>query len=295
MTAPSTQRVVAGGVPDLDTACLYVGRVRHRRFTPKPHSFSYGLYMSYLELGRLDEVLDAVAGASSRGMALVRYCRKDYFGDVGRSLDEEVRSLVEARSGRRPTGPIRMLTHLRTFGVSFNPVSFFYCFDESGTRLEHIVSEINNTPWDERYTYVLSEPSHELRPEPRPGSTRPSRVLTYETPKVFHVSPFIHMNVRYRWKFSEPGERLLVHMEDHPDAPEAAEGKIFDATLSMDHRLPFTTKHLLANQAKHPMMPAMVVLWIYRQAAALWLKKVPFFSHPKKRPSSRQTPKGLAP
>ena len=33
-------------------------------------------------------------------------------------------------TGRRPSGPIRVLTHLRYFGYIFNPVTFYYCFDE---------------------------------------------------------------------------------------------------------------------------------------------------------------------
>ena len=267
--------MTADSYPALDAACLYTGRVRHRRFTPKPHKFAYGLYMTYIELGRMDEILDQVAWASSRRPALVRFRRDDYFGDSTRSLEDEVRDLVETRSGVRPDGPIRMLTHLRTWGLSFNPVSFFYCFDRSGTELEHVVAEINNTPWDERYTYVLSEPV-----EDRNG--RSGRVLTYRTTKDFHVSPFIDMNVRYKWVFSQPGEGLVVHMEDHPTGT-GADGKIFDATLSLDRRLPLTTGNLLRCQLRRPAMPAMVVVWIYRQALSLWLKKTPFFSHPKKR------------
>lgn len=245
--------------------------------------------MSYVELGRLEEILDSVAFASARRPALVRYCRQDYFGDTARSLDTEVRDLVEQRSGRRPQGPVRMLTHLRTWGVSFNPVSFFYCFDPTGRHLEHVVAEINNTPWDERYTYVLSDPVEEVNPQPREDGkkARPKRILSYVVPKYFHVSPFIDMNVQYLWKFSQPAESLVVHMEDYPldDPSRRSSTKIFDATLSMGQRLPFDTRNLLVSQARHPAMPVMVLLWIYRQALSLWLKKVPFYSHPKKRDS----------
>lgn len=276
--------------PEVDpsVACIYTGRVRHRRFTPKPHDFSYRLYMTYLELGRVGEVLDSVACASAKGPALVRYRRRDYFGNAELRLEDWIRDFVAERSGRRPQGPIRMLTHLRTWGVSFNPVSFFYCYDVDGEKLEHVVAEINNTPWGERYAYVLSDPEEEKTLTVRQGSgkgarSRPRRILTYRTGKTFHVSPFIDMDVRYLWKLSQPGETLLVHMEDHPENPRPTDGKIFDATLSMDHRLPLNTKNLLLSQARHPAMPAMVVLWIYRQALSLWLKKIPFYSHPKKR------------
>ena len=81
---------------------------------------------------------------------LACFRRKDYLGDPGVPLDRAVRELVEQRTGRRPDGPIRLLTHLRYFGHCFNPVSFYYCFDAEGPAVRAIVAEINNTPWNER-------------------------------------------------------------------------------------------------------------------------------------------------
>ena len=66
-----------------------------------------------------------------------------------------VRDLVEERVGRRPLGPVRLLTHLRYAGYVMNPLSLFYCFDASGRRVEAVVAEVTNTPWGERYCYVL--------------------------------------------------------------------------------------------------------------------------------------------
>ena len=70
-------------------------------------------------------------------------------------LADAVRDLVEERTGARPAGPIRLLTHLRSFGHCFNPVSFYYCFDPAGERVEAVVAEVTNTPWGERHAYVL--------------------------------------------------------------------------------------------------------------------------------------------
>ena len=76
-------------------------------------------------------------------------------------------TLVEERLGSAPQGPIRLLTHLRTFGHCFNPVSFYYCFAPDGEQLEAIVAEVTNTPWGERHAYVLdgrrADPPRRLR------------------------------------------------------------------------------------------------------------------------------------
>ena len=148
--------------------------------------------------------------------------------DPGAMLD-----LVAERTGSRPAGPVRLLTRPR----GFNPVSFAYCFD--GERLRAVVAEVTNTPWGEQHRYVL-EGTHG------------------EMPKAFHVSPFLGMEHRYRWRLTPPGERLTVHI---------AAGETFDATLTLRRR-----QGRLRRRAVLPR--------IYFQAARLKLKGAPYHPHP---------------
>jgi len=173
---------------------------------------------------------------------------------------------VERRLGRRPDGPIRMLTHLRHWGFVFNPVTFYYCFEPSGTEVEAIVAEITNTPWNERYAYVLDG-----RAAREQGGTR------HRLTKRFHVSPFMPMSHDYHWRFSAPGRSLVVHMESFDER-----AKVFDATLALRRR-PITPARLRGALVKYPAMTLAVVAGIYWQAAALWIKGAPFYSHPERR------------
>ena len=145
-------------------SAIYRGWLSHRRLAPRSHHFRYPVFMVYLDLGELTTVFrgrwlwTARSGAARRWLpALARFDRKDHFGDPGMPLDVAVRELVAAHTGRRPLGPIRLLTNLRYFGFVFNPVSFFFCFDPTGARVEAIVAEVNNTPWGERHCYVLGD------------------------------------------------------------------------------------------------------------------------------------------
>ncbi|MEO1086632.1 MAG: DUF1365 domain-containing protein, partial [Acidobacteriota bacterium] len=215
-------------------AAIYEGRLRHRRMGPKPHRFEYPLFMLWLDLDRLEALFKPLRWASIGKLAPISYRRGDYFGDPDRPLAECVRDVVEEKLGRRPAGPVRMLTHLRTWGYAFNPVSFYYCYTPDETALDAIVAEVHNTPWDERHCYVLHDPQ-----EVRKG------VRSYGLRKEFHVSPFMPMDIDYTWKFNHPLTRdadddsLFVHMVN-----ERVGGKVFDATLRLERSAEITDRSL---------------------------------------------------
>ncbi|ADE13508.1 protein of unknown function DUF1365 [Nitrosococcus halophilus Nc 4] len=185
-------------------SCIYLGQVRHRRFQPVEHQFQYRLFQMYLDLDELPELFDPYWLWSSRRPALAWFRRRDHLGGARLPLAEAVRDGVQQQTGHRPKGPIRLLTHLRYWGYGFNPVSFYYCFAPDGSQLEAIVAEINNTPWGEQYSYAL-----EVRDSPGNFGH-----LRFEFSKCFHVSPFMPLEIRYRWHFTTPGPRLAVHMEN---------------------------------------------------------------------------------
>lgn len=245
-------------------SAVYSGWVRHRRYTAAPHAFSYRLFMMYLDLDELPTLFDGRWLWSVDRPNIAWFRRADYLGPAARPLDESVRDLVEARSGWRPTGPIRLLTHLRYWGHCFNPVSFYYCFAPSGLKTEAIVAQINNTPWDERHAYVLTAAANQ-------GSDQAQR---YRFAKDFHVSPFMAMDQQYDWRFGLPGETLGVHMENWREGE-----RLFDATLSL-RRQPLDGMALARVLGRFPLVTLKVVGAIYWQALRLWAKGVPFCSHP---------------
>lgn len=249
-------------------SALYTGQLRHRRFAPRPHQFSYRLFMVYLDLAELDEVFRGRWLWSARRPALAWLRRADYLGDAHIPLDTAVRDRVAAHTGVRPAGPVRMLTHLRYFGIGFNPVTFYYCFDAADTRVETIVAEITNTPWNERHAYVLGEPVAESQP----------RVLRYRFAKDFHVSPFMPMEMNYDWRFGVPGKCLAVNMQNFQNGE-----RVFDATLDLSRR-EIGAGSLAGALAAFPCMTARVLGGIYVQALKLWIKRIPFHVHPSRIP-----------
>jgi uncharacterized protein len=216
-------------------SALYEGTVRHRRFAVRRRDLQHRIAMAYLDLDELPDLLGGRLVARRPG--LVRFRRDDSLGDPATPLATAVRRLL---GDAAPDGPIRLLTNLRTLGLCFNPVSFYYCFDRE-EHLRAVVAEVTNTPWGERHTYVLS------------GG---GKVLRAEHDKAMRVSPFMGMDQRYAVAVGEPGPTLSVHIESVQDGDRA-----FDATLKLRRRpfrptlgalrvLPLIYGHALALRAK---------------------------------------------
>jgi DUF1365 family protein len=233
-------------------SCIYEGTIRHRRLEPR-RSFQHRIALFYLDL---DELPGLVGGRLVRKRpGLLRFRRADYLGRDDVLLDEAVRDAVCAETGRRPEGPIRLLTQLRSFGHTFNPVSFYYCLDRGGQRVDAIVAEVTNTPWGDRHAYVVGGQRGEMA-------------------KALHVSPFMGMDHRYLMRAGTPGERLSVHIESR-----RADRVRFDATLALQ-RVELTRRSVARVGWRYPMAGARMLALIYGHALGLKLAGVRVYPHP---------------
>ena len=247
---------------------IYRGTLRHRRFLPRTHAFSYRVWMAWLDLDEVPELFDGVPGFSARRPALARFRREDYLAPHDRPLAQVVRDELTRQLGSAPDGRICVLTQLRTLGLGFNPVSLYYAYDARG-ELRALLGEVSNTPWGERTRYACA-----VSPQ-RHGHVA-------EFAKAMHVSPFNPMDMTYRWRFDTPGETLSMHMENWKDGE-----RHFDATLTLRAR-PATRGVLLATLARQPWMNLKTLAGIHFEALRLWLKRVPVHDHPGQDHPSRE-------
>jgi DUF1365 family protein len=263
-------------------SCLYEGSIRHRRLGDVKDEFRYPLFMAYLDLDELPSCFDGSWLWSARRPALARFRRSDYLGDPDVPLSDAVHELIRERTGMQLEGPIRLLTHLRYFGKSFNPVSFYYCYSNNDKQVSAVVADVTNTPWGERHSYVMSVLD--------PADHGTVKLMRAKFDKRLHVSPLMGMDHVYDWRLTEPGEQLIVHIESRraggeprgeKSAGDGYQERVFDATLSLNRR-ELTPSAMRVALLRYPFLTARILARIYTHALRLKLRGAHYFPHPKK-------------
>jgi uncharacterized protein len=233
-------------------ASLYDCRVTHRRHAAPQLRFSYRLFYLLVDIDQLDALPLALRLFSHNRANLVSLHDRDHGSGAPAALRSWAEGLLRGAGIDLQGGRIRLLCLPRVFGFAFNPLSLWYCEDRAGV-LRAVIAQVRNT-FGERHSYLLD------------GAGRP---LDWQHPvdkdKVFHVSPFLDVAGRYRFRLEAPGAalRLTIH-ETRDEAP------LLDASLTGRARA-LSDPSLLASVARMPWVTVKVVLAIHWQALRLWL------------------------
>ncbi len=283
----------------MPASCIYEGLIRHRRTQPVHHEFDFRSFLLMIDLDEADTVFEKFWFWSTKRFSFARFKANDHLtkhlpsdnltnsnstnsDSANKSLRDRVSAVLKENNFDQPVGKVKLLTQLSYLGFSMNPISIFYCYEADGDQVIAIIAEVNNTPWGEQHIYFLpNENKTPIAADPDSrNSEKPKTIFGNHIDKTFHVSPFMSLDMHYRMAFSSPNDRLGVKIENHTDGDNGSE-RILDVSMTMK-RKPLTSANLNWLLIKYPLVSFKIFAGIYWQALRLYLKKVPFVSHPRK-------------
>jgi DUF1365 family protein len=248
--------------PPADAASLYPGQVMHARMKPKVHRFTYGVFCLLIDLGRLDEADRQSRLFRVNRAGLLAFRESDHGPADGSSLLVHVAGLLAPSGVNLAGGRVLLLCYPRLLGFVFNPIAVYFAYDAGGA-LRGIVYEVRNT-FGEMHTYVAPIAEGELS----------EAGVRQERDKLFYVSPFMDMPMRYRFRLRPPGESVAVRILETD-----AEGPILAATFHGERRQ-LTSAEVVKACVRWPFMTLKVVAGIHWEALKLWLKGVRLHTRP---------------
>jgi DUF1365 family protein len=178
---------------------LIRSRTTHTRMFPKKHSFSYSYLFVGIPIGIKGRVGNVLSVDSTKP-AWFDIRSMDYLdrSNTQNTLGEKLKQYLRSQGiSENDYEFAYLVTAPRFLGYSFNPVSFWYLYDED-TNLKYMVLEVNNT-FDERRMYLLKAGGaavglDDFKPEETMsngnGISPKTVVFTNSWSKDFHVSPF---------------------------------------------------------------------------------------------------------
>ena len=233
--------------------CIYRGIVTHRRFKPKKHFFSYKTFSIFFDLEELEELEKKNYLFSLNKFNLFSFYNKDHGDRDGKDLKNWVIDNLKKFNIVFKVSKIKLLCFPRILGYVFNPLSIFYCYNEN-SELRAILYEVKNT-FNEQHTYVFPV-------------TKDAKIITQSCNKKFYVSPFIEMDTAYNFRLAEPKETLSIFIKQTDQS-----GMLLSA-CQIGKKEQISTKQLLINFIKHPMMTIKIIMAIHFEALRLWGKGV---------------------
>jgi len=243
-------------------SCLYKATVMHNRLKPQQHRFHYTVFMFYIDLDELDQITSKFLLLSRNTFNFFSFRDKEHLQlpaenpDISKTTKQHILNYLKQNGVSAVPHKIMLLTNLNVLGYNFNPVSFYFCFDEKEQPV-CAIAEVSNT-FREMKPYLLS------------AETWSGKAFQLNTTKYFYVSPFFDADMNFDFNLHIPAEKLNIRIDTLNK-----EERVFISTLTGQQKK-LSNRMLFWYSLRFPLIPLRIIYLIHWQALLLWIKKLPF-------------------
>ncbi len=236
----------------MTASALYHGTVCHQRLRPVRHVLRYRIFMMLLDLDEAPNLARRVDLFGFDRPGVVSFWQTDHGDGSANGLRRWVDQHL-ADNGFATGGAIRVLSMPRVFGYCFNPITIYFCSAPNGN-LQAMLYEVRNT-FGQRHAYLLAADSD-------------ASPVAHGCAKMFHVSPFMDMDMHYRFRVSTPGARVALSILTDDDT-----GTMLAARFA-GRRQDISNVNLAWAALRMPVLGLKVLFAIHWEAVKLWTKGI---------------------
>ena len=210
--------------------------------------------MFYLDLDELDELGERFKLVNRNRFAPYEFRDSDHYNPNEVGIKRSIVQYVSENGYDQPIGRVSLLTHLRTWGHLFNPVSFYFVEDSEGKPL-CTIAEVGNTFHEQKLFIIPSDAS--------------GAAIEKQT-KNFYVSPFSELDTQFHFRLQKPGDRLRVAID------QSQNGEIYFRSALIGEKRELNDQALCLSAMRFPLLTLKIIGAIHWQAFLLYLKGAPY-------------------
>ena len=237
---------------DMETA-LYTGYVRHTRVSQRKVSLRHKCFWISMDVDHIDAIVSKLSILSRGRFNILGFYDRDYGDGSGSPLREQIEQHLALAGIEGKPARIVLFSMPRVLGYGFNPISLYFCMDETGAPMA-IVYEVHNT-FGQRHSYVVRV-------------DQDSETIEQTAGKAFYVSPFMDMDLSYKFRIVLTAAKFNLAISAYKQ-----ENPVIFTSLHA-RRSDLDNWNLMKVWVTHPLLTIKVIAAIHFHALRLWLKGI---------------------
>lgn len=239
---------------------LQPGSVFHKRIYPYNHQFKYKTVSALINLDELD-IINKLFLFSVNSFNLFSF----FFKDHGERNDNNPKYFILKNITKKFNDKTKYTIYLYCtpsfFGYVFNPISIYLCKDKKN-KIKYVCYEVKNTHHEQHCYFIKIKKNSEK--------------IYSKLQKKFYVSPFLQMNLKYKFYLFNKKNIFLLNIDVYKKNQIILKTGISSKTVALNNMT------LIYYFIKNLFFAQKVMILIHYQAIKIFIKQKTFFSKPQK-------------